>query len=117
MTTVTHIGELGAVGGMLRPFVFTVEKDGGVWDLTAYNGTGQWRIWDLRTKTIVAANGTLTVTDAVAGEVTYTPGTSDPIMATTGTFEARVWLQHNAGGDKEPSALHRFTIGAGPTPA
>ena len=115
MAVVTFIGELGAVGGVIRPFDFTIERDGAVWDLTAYSSV-EWRIWDLRTKTIVVNSGALTIQTATSGIVRYTPAAADPFYANSGVFEARVWAQP-ATGDPEPSALHRFRIGAGPGPS
>ena len=115
MSVVTHIGELGAVGGVIRPFDFTIERDGAVWDLTGYASV-EWRIWDVRTKTIVVLNGSLAIQTAASGLVRYTPGTSDPLYANSGVFEGRVWADPGTG-DPEPSALHRFTIGAGPGPS
>ncbi len=114
---ITNIGELGAAGGILRPFIFILERDGAVWNLNGYTGL-EWRIWDLRTHTIVANNGTLALTsDGTDGSVTYTPGTSDPIHLNPGEFEARVWGTPASGPTPEPSALHRFSIGAGPPPS
>lgn len=115
MMTITDLGEIGAVGGILRPITLLLERDGTAWNLTGYIDP-VLRVWEIRTKTIIAINGALAVTDAVPGEVTYTPGTADPIAASSGVFEARAWLRP-ATGDREPSGLFRFSIGPGPSPA
>lgn len=115
---IVNLGEIGAVGGVLRPIELTLERNDAVWNLTDYDAA-ELRVWDLRTKTLVAINGTTAIVSPnSAGVVRYTPGTDDPIHALgADTYEARVWVSPSAGGDPEPSGLFRFTIGAGPGPS
>ncbi len=115
LQTVADLGELGTVGGILRPLDLTLQRDGAVWNLTGYTSP-QLRIWDVRTHTVVAVTGTLAVQDAANGVVRYSPAVNDPIQAKAGTFEGRCWLNPAGGGDPEPSGLFRFTIGGGPGP-
>lgn len=106
---VTDLGELGTIGAILRPITLTLERDTGqIWDLTGYTSP-TITVREVRTKTPVAVNGSIAITDAANGQVTYTPGTADPIAATAGTFEARITVDQGAG-DPEPSGLFRFTI-------
>lgn len=114
--TVSDLGEIGTVGGILRPLVLTVERDGEVWDLTGYTDP-ELRVWDLRTKTIVSLDGSATISDAESGEVTYTPGEGDAIHANSGVYEGRVWVTPSDGDDPEPSGLFRFRVAAGPGPS
>ena len=112
--TVTDFGEIGAVGGVLRPIDMTLQRDAAAWDLTGYT-LPELRSWDARTKTVVALNGTAAVqAPATSGIVRYTPGASDPIHANAGAFEARVWATPSGGGDPEPSNMFRYSIGYGP---
>lgn len=112
--TVVDLGEVGTVGGVLRPWDLTLRRDGGVWDLTGYTAL-ELRVWAYLTKTIIVINGTLALQTALSGIVRYTPGTADPIHANSGVFEARAWGTPGGAGDPEASGLFRFSIGAGPT--
>ena len=117
MQTITDLGEIGSIGGgILRPLDFTMERDGSVWNLTGY-AAPELRVWDARTHTIVAINGTGSIVTPASGIIRYTPGVTDPIYGDSGTFEARWWLDDQSGGDPEPSSLFRFSIGGGPPPA
>ncbi len=121
MTVITNLGELGTVGGIRRPLDFTLQRDGAVWNLTGYAVGGfELRVWDVRTKTIVALAGTVLLEGApTLGTVRYTPSnpTADLLYAASGVYEGRVFADPDDGGDKEPSGLFRFSIGDGPGPA
>lgn len=115
MTEVQYVAnsrEIGAVGGMLRPWEIRLDKNGVPWNLTGYTAA-ELRVWDLRTKATVAVGGVATITNPAAGEVTYTPSVSDPLYASSGQYEGRLWLSLPTG-DPEPSGLFRFSIAAGP---
>lgn len=112
MQYVSSLGEIGAVGGVLRPYQFTVDRDGAVWDLTGYTAA-VLHVWELRTKATVAVGGSAVITSAAAGVVTYTPSVGDPLHANSGQYEGRLWLT-SPGGDPEPSGMFRFSIAAGP---
>jgi hypothetical protein len=112
--TVAWLGELGAVGGILRPLYLTLQRLGATWDLTGYTAP-QLRVWDLLTNTVLTLTGTAAIASpATSGVVSYTPGTADPIYAAAGIYEGRVWLTPPGGGAKEPSARFRYSIGPGP---
>lgn len=113
MNVVADLGQLGTTGGILRPLDLTLQRDGAVWNLTGYTAP-VLRVRRLRTHTAVAPNGTVVVQTAASGIVRYTPGAADPLFASSGSFEARVWLTPDGGGAPEPSGLFRFTIGDGP---
>jgi len=114
--TVTYLGEIGAVGGTLRPLDLTLQRDGAAWDLTGYTAA-ELRVWDILTNTLLVLTGTTTILTAASGIVRYVQGTADPIHAASGVYEARVWCTPSGGGAKEPSARFRFTIGPGPGPS
>lgn len=110
---VRDLGEIGTVDGIRHPLTVNVRRSGAAWNLTGYTAAALV-VWDLRTKATVAVNGSAAVSVAADGTVTYDPGASDPIVASSGEFEGRFMLTP-AAGDPEPSDLFRFSIGAGPT--
>lgn len=112
-TTVADLGELGTTDGLRRPIDLTLERDGATWDLTGYTDP-TLEAWDVRTRTTITPNGTLTVTDAAGGVVRYQPGAADPLHANSGRFEGRILVTPAGGAPAEPSALFRFTIAAAP---
>lgn len=108
---VTSLGEIGVAGqGVLRPFDLTLQRAGAAWNLTGYTDP-TIIIWDLRTRTALATPGTVTIEDAAAGTVRWTPGAT--VKTLSGTFEARIYATPSGGGDPEPSGLFRYTIAAG----
>lgn len=108
MQTVTDLGELGTVDGILTPIDLTLERNGAAWDLTAYTAA-QIVVVDLRTKAPVAAPGAVAIqTPATAGVVRWAPTAA--AHATSGIYEGRIVLTSPAGD--EPSGLFRWTIGA-----
>jgi len=116
MQTVTDLGEIGAVGGIMRPLDLTLQRNGATWVLTGYL-SAELRVWHMLTGTVLALTGETSIEDADEGGVRYTPGAADPIQAASGVYEARVWCQPADGGPPEPSALFRWSIGAGPGPS
>ena len=123
MQAVTHLGELGTQGELVRPLVFPLERSPGVaWNLTGYD-LPELRIWDVRTRTAVALTGVVTIAqDDAGGTITgtpnrwyvqYAPAATD--LPASGQYEARIYVRPGAGA-KEPSGFFRFTIADGANP-
>lgn len=108
---VTTLGEIGvAPDGILHPFEMTLLRAGAVWNLTGYT-SARIEVWPLATREAVATPGTLTITDAANGVVTWEPGAD--VYAASGAYEGRAWATPPTGVE-EPSGLFRFSIGAAP---
>ena len=121
MQTITHLGELGTPGELVRPLVFPLNRDDGTaWDLTGYDQP-ELRVSDLRTRTALTIAGTVTIEqDDASGTVTgaadrwyvqYEPAAGD--FTTPGPYEARIYVRPGSGA-KEPSGLFRFDISGSP---
>lgn len=112
---ITDLGEIGAVGGILRPLDLTLLRDGEPWNLTGYSSP-TLAVWTVGSHTDVAVNGAVTIHDDETGTVRYIPGIGDPIHATAGIYHGRIWVTPPLGGNPEPSGLFAFTISPGPNP-
>lgn len=121
---ITHLGELGTPGELVRPLIWPLNRDDGTaWDLTGYTAP-ELRAWDILTRTAVAITGTVAIaqddpTGTTTGEpdrwyVSYAPAAGD--FPQSGQYEARIYVRPADLGAKEPSGMFRFTIAAGANP-
>lgn len=121
MRVVRNLGEWGVVGSLNRTtggvLTFTVYRDGAAWDLSVFETTPtvELHVRDVRTDTDLVLTGTLAITTAASGVVSYTEGGSDVLDATSGIYEGRVYVKE-AGTLRGVSDPFRFTIGDAPGP-
>lgn len=108
---ITNLGEIGAAGPTrsgLTPIELPLLRDGATWNLTGYSNE-TIDVWDLRTRTAIGTPGGVTVTDAAAGVVQWTPAYAN---LPSGIYEARIRVSPDGGATFEASGLFRFSIGA-----
>ncbi len=106
---IANLGEIGITGAILEPFDLPLLRDGAPWDLSVGPYTDpRLEVWELRTRVAIASVGTISIQDAAAGVVRWTPASAN---FPSGTYEARA-LVKNAATNDEPSGKFRFSIGA-----
>ncbi len=113
--TITNLGEIGdaEIGGqaILTPIDLPLLRDGATWDLTGYSNPAI-KVWDLRTKAVVAGPGGVTIEDIPGGVIRWIPIANAFV---SGVYEARIKITPS-GGSPEGSGLFRFSIGAADQP-
>jgi len=121
MALVTDYGEIGVVGSLHRTtaglWTFTVYRDGVAWNLAVYETTPTvtLKVAPLLSRIDLVLTGTLAITTAASGIVSYTLGASDPIDDASGVYEGRVYVLE-AGVLRGVSDRFRYSIGDAPGP-
>ena len=119
---IRNLGPIGVVGRLNLTttglWTFTVYRNGAAWDLSSYSDTPAvtLKVCDLRTRIDLALTGTLAITTAASGVVSYTPhATTEVLDDVSGVFEGRVYLTEATVG-RGSSDPFRFSIDDAPGP-